>query len=331
MGWLFAVVAVAAPAEAPTIPLVQALSAAEQAHGSGAPELLPILASLARLRFEQAEVAAATDLRRRALKIAIGAFGSGSVQAAVAMAELAHLYVEQHRYLDAEPLVIAASEILRNQFEPPNPALVQALADRARIALARGKKDRARRWAESAVAIAARDGGAAKSISLPVLGAVLAAQEKFDDAERVLRQALALDRARGDGFATARTLARLADSYLRQKRFSEALRQIEEAILIDQDQLGANHPLMAEDFHELGLIYLAADRPADAEKALQTSVRLLGRGPGRGSAALGYAMLDLARAMHSLGHDDKAEKLFAAAHRILNAAEDEEHDRQRRA
>ncbi|MBV8119714.1 MAG: hypothetical protein JO081_07235, partial [Alphaproteobacteria bacterium] len=43
-----------------------------------------------------------------------------------------------------------------------------------------------------------------------------------------------------------------------------------------------------------------------------------------------YIELDLARAEHELGHENEAQALFAKARRILNAAEDEEHERQRR-
>jgi tetratricopeptide (TPR) repeat protein len=142
---------------------------------------------------------------------------------------------------------------------------------------------------------------------------------------------LALDRADGDSLAAARSLAALGDTYLREKRYSAALPPIEEATLTDQTSLGSTHPLIAEDLHGLGLIYLATNRPAAAKDAFQTGVDLLARGAGRDTATLGYLMLDLARAEHALGHEDKAQSLFKAARKMLNTAEDEERERQRRA
>jgi tetratricopeptide (TPR) repeat protein len=311
--------------------LTRTLAGTEQRLGLEAPELLPVLDHLAQLRFEAAAFAEATALRRRALEIARSAHGAESLTAAEAMAALARLYVEQRRYLDAEPLAIIATNILRDCTGVADPVMAGVLADRARIALARGEPVEAQRWAEQALATDRKNGGAAHSERLRVLGATLVAQQKFDQGERVLEQALALDRAGEDRLATARSLAALAEAYLRAKRFSQALPAVEEATLIDQTCLGPKHPLIAEDLHDLGSVYLATGRPADAALAFGTAMRLLETGPGRNMPALGYVELDLAHAEHALGRDDKAQALFTAARRILNAAEDEERDRQRHA
>ncbi len=305
------------------------LAKTEQRFGPTSPRLLPILASLAQARVEQGELVDATALRRRSLKIAIAEYGSASVPAAQAMAALAGLYIERRRYLDAEPLAIAAANLLRERRGASDPALAPGLADRARIALARGDHDAARKSAEAAIDIDTKNQGGPRSADLRALGAVLSAEDRFADAKRVLQQALALDRAEENKLAIARDLALLATAALRQKRFAEALPLIEEAALIDQSCLGPTHPLIAEDFRDLGLIYLATNRPADAAKALRMGIDLLERGDGRDTPTRAYLQLDLARAEHALGHDDKAHSLFIAARRILNAAETKEHDRQR--
>ncbi len=311
--------------------LARSLTAAEQRLGPTDPNLLPILASLAQLRFEDADIGEATALRRRSLEIALAAYGAVSVPAAEAMAALAHLDIQRRRYLDAEPLAIAAGNVLAARLGAEDPSLAPVLADRARIALAQGDRDDARKWAEQAVTVDDKNYGAPGSERLRVLGAVLTAEERFDDGERVLRRALALDRASGDPLAAARSLAQLGKAYLRQKRFAEALPLIEQATSIDQDRLGATHPLIAEDFDDLGSIYVATGRAADAAEAFGTAIDLLNRGVGRGTPILAYIELDLAHAEQALGHRDKAQSLFDDARRILNAAEDQEHARQRRA
>jgi tetratricopeptide (TPR) repeat protein len=173
--------------------------------------------------------------------------------------------------------------------------------------------------------------GAPQSDRLRVLGAAMAAEARFGEGERVLQQALDLDRSGDDLLAIARSLAALASADMRQKRFSEALPLIEEAASIDEDHLAGAHPLIAEDFHDLGVIYLATDRPGDAAKALRRATDILDRGTARDTPTLAYIQLDLAHAEHVLGHEDKARTLFAAARRLLNAAEDDERDHQRRA
>lgn len=309
--------------------LERSLAAAEARLGPANPNLLPILAPLAQLRFEDADIAGAIALRRRSLKIALVAYGSASVRAAEATAALARLYIDLRRYLDAEPLAIAAGGVLTAELGAENPEMAAVLADRARIALARGKTGRALKWAEAAVAIDTRAGAAPRSDRLRVLGAVLVGEGRFAAGEDALRRALALDRAAGDRLATARSLAQLANAYIRQKRFAEALPPIEEATLIDQQQLGAGHPLIAEDFHALGLIFLATGRAADAAMAFRTAIGGLDHSGGE-TPTLAYIELDLARAEHALGHEDKAQALFKDARHILNAASDEEHKRQRR-
>ena len=308
--------------------LTLSLTALEQRLGLMAPQLLPVLDSMAALQFEQGLLADATAQRRRSLKIAIAAYGNTSVQAAEAMAALAKLYIERRRYLDAEPLAIIATNLLRERLGESSPALAPVLADRARIALARGDVDEARKWAEEAVDIDKKN-ATPRSAPLRVLGAVLAAQKRFDESEGVLRQALALARADGNQFETARSLVALAGVDLKQKRFADALPLIEEAALIDQTNLGPTQPLIAEDFHDLGLTYLETNRPELAAKAFRSAIDLLERGAGRNTPTLAYIQLDLARAEHVLGQDEKSRSLFTAARRILNTAEDEERDRQR--
>ncbi|MGH7045657.1 MAG: tetratricopeptide repeat protein [Stellaceae bacterium] len=308
--------------------LAGTLAQAERHLGPCNPQLLPILTSLARLRFEAADLAGATALRRRALKIAITAYGNLSIPAAQAIAALAHLYVGLRRYLDAEPLALTAANVLSVRLGTGAAALAPVLADRARIALARGDLGNARRWAETAAAIDDKTAGAPRGDRLRVLGAVLTAEHRFTEAEQVLRRAVALDRAGTDPLGTARSLARLGEALLKQQHFTEALPPIEKATAIDEARLGPTHPLIAEDFHDLGLIYLATGRAADGALAFRTAIDLLERGAGPDTPTLAYIELDLARAEHMLGHEHRSQSLFHAARHILNAVEDDQRARE---
>jgi tetratricopeptide (TPR) repeat protein len=295
---------------------------------------MPQLAAAARQRVVAGDFTAALAARRRLLTLALRRSGSGSRAAAQATARLAALYVAMQRYLDAEPLLIAARRDLLAAGGPGDAALVPVLCGLARVARARGAAQRAQHWAAQAAALAAganRDMQPHYAEALRALGEALAAERRFAESERALRRALAVDSRSGDRDGAARDLAALGVLYVRQRRYAEAVPLIERAALDDQARLGPTHPFIADDFHELGLAYLGLKRRADAAAALRFAVWILVRGAGSGTARLAYAELTLARAMHEQGHADKAERLFGAARKILGRGAKEERRREDRA
>src|SRR5579862_9125611 len=80
------------------------LAGAEARDGTASPQLLPVIAELARARVLEGALGEAAALRRRALDIAVTAFGCDSPNAGAAMTALAALDIDRGRYLDAEPL-----------------------------------------------------------------------------------------------------------------------------------------------------------------------------------------------------------------------------------
>ncbi|MGH7065985.1 MAG: hypothetical protein ACREET_18075, partial [Stellaceae bacterium] len=150
--------------------LSASLAEAERRLGPADPQLLAVIDPLAQLQYRAAEIDRATALRRRALKIAIGAFGDASMPAAKAMTALARLYIERQRYLDAEPLLIVAGNILRSNRDIDEETETDILAGRAVIALAEGRREEARKLAGAAVVAGASNAGAAHRRAMRVLG-----------------------------------------------------------------------------------------------------------------------------------------------------------------
>lgn len=311
--------------------LSKTLAVEESRSGAASPHLLPLLDRLAGAQFDNGALADAADSRQRALKIVVHAFGPDSTNAADAMVALASVELLRHRYSRAEPLLIAAVPALETRFGADSPALAGPLAGLARIALARGDLPAAESWAKRAVAIADRHPAVTTSEPLRALGAVYAAEDRFDDGEKLLRTAIARDRQRGvaDSPELARSLAQLANLLLRAQHFSDALPILEQAIVIDQDRLGANHPLIADDFADLGLIYAGLGRDDDASQALYYAIDLLDNGSSEESTRLAYAELDIAPVLRRLGQNDDAEAAFKDARQILDRAADEERQRER--
>jgi len=310
--------------------LSKSLAIEESRNGAASPHLLPLLDRLAGAQFDDGALGEAAESRRRALKIALRAYGGASSNAANAMTALADVEILRHRYVDAEPLLTAALLTLEARLGSDNAALAGPFAALARVALARGDLPAAEAWATRANTIVGRRPAVA-SEPLRVLGAVYAAEDRFDDGAGVLRAAIARDRQFHGAFSleSARTLAQLANLLLRAQRFDEALPLIEQAIAIDQARLGPTHPLIADDFADLGLIYAGLGRDADASNALYFAIDLLERGAGEESARLGYAELQIAPILRRLGKNDDAQVAFKDAKRILDAAANDERQRER--
>src|SRR5437660_745925 len=198
------------------------------------------------------------------------------------------------------------------------------------IAPSRGEAD------EGAVArltraLAKRNPHGRSAAPLRTLGAVLAAAERFAEAEQVLAEALTQDRRQhgADGEDTARSLAQLANLYLREGKPGDALPLIQEAAAIDQSRLGPAHPFIADDLHDLGLAYDALARGDEAHRALIAALSILERGAGRETPRVAYVEIELSRLYRQAGKDAAAEAAFRDARRILNKAEAEEHRRER--
>jgi len=312
--------------------LAEALAATEAAEGPTSPYLLPLIEEIARFRLREGELAEAAELRRRALDIAIARFGCDSASAAEAMVALALVAIDRRRYLDAEPLLIAAQITLDERVAPDHPAIATALAALARVALARGNAAEAEKSARRAVEIASRNPHRRSTEPLRALGAALAAEEHFAEAAEVLKEAVAEDRHHHgpDGADMARSLAQLANAELRAHRFAEALPLIQQAAATDQERLGAAHPFIADDLFDLGLVYDGLKRTAEARRAFATALAVLERGAGRETPRAAYVELELARIDRQDGKEAEADAASRDAKRILYKAEDEERRRERR-
>jgi tetratricopeptide (TPR) repeat protein len=242
------------------------------------------------------------------------------------------LDIDRRAYLDAEPLLITAERTLSARTDADHPAMATIHAGLARIALARGDLKLAETQARQAVAIARRNPHGRSAEPLRALGAVLAGEKLFDEAQTVLVEALAQDRRQhgSDGLDTARSLSQLANLYLRQGRAASALPILQEAAAIDQARLGPTHPFVADDLHDLGLAYDALERKSEARRAFIAAIAVLEEGAGRNTVRVAYAETELSRLYRQAGDEEAAETAFRNARRILNKEEAEEHRRERR-
>jgi tetratricopeptide (TPR) repeat protein len=313
---------------------IQRSLAAEAAQeGPDSPYLLPLLEQLAAAQFRGGQLAEATKARQRMLRIAIAAFGTDAATTAEAMAALATSEIDRQRYFDAEALLIAAGNVLTDRLGADSQALIPVLTGLARIDLARGEVAAAKVRAERAAALMAANRFPRSAEPLRVLGAVYAAERRFEAGIAELNQAVAFDRNKPnpENTETARSLAQLGDLHLRAGQFAEALATLEEATAIDQAWLGANHPFLADDYHDIAIAYDGLKRPEMARDMLLAAIDVLEHGSGKESPRLAFVLLELSRVYRELGKNEAADTAFARARGLLNAAEDEDRARERRA
>ena len=320
------------PSSAMIAGIRRALAAEAAQEGADSPYLLPLLEQLAAAQFREGDLAEATEAHRRMLKIAIAAFGTEATTTAEAMTSLAAIEIERQRYFDAEPLLIVARNILTAQLGAESQALIPVLTGLARIALARGEVAVAKVDAERAAGLMAANKFPRSSEPLRVLGAVYAAERRFEAGIAELKQAIAFDRAKPDpdNIETARSLAELGDLYLRAGEYTEALAHLEEAAAIDQERLGPYHPVLADDFHDIAIAYDGLKEPGRARDILLAAINVLEHGSGKNSPRLAFALLELSRVYRQLHKDAAADAAFARARSLLDAAEDEDRRRERR-
>lgn len=311
--------------------LGQALAAAEARCGNTKSGLLPIIDKLAEAQARDGRLDDAAALYRRALHIATAAFGAGSKQTAAALIALAQLEIERGRYVDAEGLLIVAAPPASDS-DGAEPASVEAFVGLSRIAVARGDAKAAESWARRALAAAVANRPEQRAAALRALGAALTAEQRFSDAKAALEQALSLDRAAAgsEDADTARTLSQLGNMHLREGDAGQALPLFEQAAEIDRRRLGPTHPAIADDFFDIGLADEALQRDAAARRALEFALRLLSKGAARGTPRVAYIETELSRLLRREGRTAAADAAQRDARRILDRADDREHERERK-
>jgi predicted negative regulator of RcsB-dependent stress response len=309
--------------------------AAPSMREADSPTLPLSLETTAQERWRAGDLAQVTELRRRALRIALASFGPEAPATAQAITALAQAHIDRRRWLDAEQLLILAARMPGEADE--NGSEVAIFAGLARVTLARGDADAALAWASRAVESARRNPQHASTEPLRAFGAALAALQRFEEARQALDAAVASDRLRHgpEAAETARSLSQLGNLHLRWNRPDDALPLLQEAAAIDQMRLGPGHPFIADDLHDLGLTYEALNRPEQARRMFAAALAGLARGRGnetsRDTPRAAYTGIALGRIHRKLGDAAAAAAAERDARRILDEAEAEERRRERRA
>ena len=168
---------------------------------------------------------------------------------------------------------------------------------------------------------------AAYAVQLNNLGEVVKAQGRYEEAERLYRQALAIDRATiGAGHPEyANHLNNLAGVVEAQGRYAEAERLYRQALEIDGATIGEGHPAYAIRLNNLAVVVQAQRRHNEAE-ALYREALEIGRATiGEEHPAYATRLNNLGEVVKAQGRHDEAEGLYRQALEIDRATRGEAH------
>ena len=162
----------------------------------------------------------------------------------------------------------------------------------------------------------AQAGTASDSVRSDILGGLgqtLTNLEKYGEADRVLRQALAIDRARQDHAYIAFDLEALAENHFSQGNLEEAQPLVLEALAIRRRYQGPLSPGVSDNLTKLGNIaYMRQDLPA-AERYFRGNVAV-------DEKVLGPEHPDFATTLNNLARVLIEERRFAEAAPLLERA-----------
>ena len=215
----------------------RALDERRRLFGAGDPRTMQSLVTLASVRAALAEEKEAEKLVRRALPVLTAAYG-----------------VDGDETVRARELLV---DVLLNQ----------GITEET-LTLANGLVESRRRRSEADSPEAANN--------LHQVGMIQESMSRYDEAEKTYRQTIAvLDRAVGvDDPRAANAHATLAELLSYRGRRAEAEKEFAITLAAQRKSLGADHPDVAATLIDVGFLYLNERRYAEADAALEESLRI---------------------------------------------------------
>jgi tetratricopeptide (TPR) repeat protein len=240
--------------------------ALDDCRQTACPFLAAILNNLGSLYHATARYQDAESVLRQAID-APSADGQDTAYLPVALVNLAVVYCAEARYAEAGPLYERALKL--RQDDPASAAreVPRVLAHMAGLAQDMGNLPRAEELSRKALADFGANGSLDSADGLATLvnlGALLAAEGKFAEAEATGRRAVAVYRTHPPGSDYAASLNALGNVIATRGRPKEAEPLLREAVSVWEMVLGPDHPSVASGLMNLGAILQARHRYGEA-------------------------------------------------------------------
>lgn len=225
---------------------------------------------------------------------------------------------QQGRYVQAEPLLKRALEIVKKALGPDRPEVAVSLTNLAELYAKQGRYEKAETLYKQSLAIVEKAFGAEHPIvaqSLTRLATLYLSWGRYADAEpRLNRSRAILEKALGrDHAEVAIVLNDLASLYSNQGRYADAERLYKDARAIIEKVLGPDHPEVAVILNGLATLYVYQGRYADAEPLLNHTIAIAKTAFGREHLSFAPYLNNLAELYSRGGRYEDAQRLHKLA------------------
>jgi serine/threonine protein kinase/tetratricopeptide (TPR) repeat protein len=189
---------------------------------------------------------------------------------------LANMYQKLGKFDQADPLLRSSLERRRSIAGPDSRDVAGSLVALGLLRLDQGQLAEAERFVRDGLAmdrrrLPPRDPAVARDES--ALGRVLEERGAYDEAIKVLDEAMRIQSTRGDATTDlSDSISWLATAHLYLSQDSLAYSLFERALAMDRELYGAVHPRVAGDLYNLGVIQHDLHRDADAERSYRQAL-----------------------------------------------------------
>lgn len=269
-----------------------------------------MLEAIGRVYHATADYAQARALLERALSIREARLGVNHPDVAQTLSLLTETLRYQGRYVDADAAAQRALDIRVRAFGPDHPDVGASLMQAAAMAIFRADLDRAIDLTRRGVAVLERSSASQQTLAaaLSTLGATLSRRGEYEEAERHLRRAIAINRNLGaEQPQLANSIMSLA--YVLDElpgRASEVEALYREGMEMRRRTLGADHPLYAYALGDLSIFLQGQGRNNEALQLAQQHVDLVTQIFGAEHPRTAEALSTSARALHRVGRTSEA-------------------------
>ncbi len=273
--------------------------------------------ALAEVAFWREQLDEARRLEEEAWQTYRRSLGDQHVLTAIHLRNLGVIEYQAGRYAAAEPLMVAAQEVLEQQLGADHPTVAQSYFDRAALYASLDRLQEAETLYRRALEVRRRrlgDAHPATGQSLQMLGILLAQQRRWDEAEAATGEALEIFRSIDPrhfevGKAT-HGLGRIAEG---RGQLEAAERYFAEAVERFREALGERHPFVWISTGDLARAMARPGQFAEAEARMREAREQLLEIVGPEHEYSGEAALRLGDLLHRAGRPDEAIELLREA------------------